>query len=64
MRALALEHLRPDPVGIFGEVLEERGIEVDVVRLEQSEPLPDWRDYALLVAMGGAMGVREKAEHP
>ena len=35
VRALALEHLRADPVGIFGDVLDERGIAVDAVRLEQ-----------------------------
>src|SRR5439155_26189388 len=64
VRALALEHLRPDPVGIFGDVLEERGIEVDAVALEQGESLPDWRDYDLLVVMGGAMSVWEEDEHP
>ena len=64
MRALALEHLRADPVGIFGDVLEERGIGLHVVRLEQGEPLPDWRDYDLLVVMGGAMSVWEEDEYP
>src|SRR5207244_5621558 len=55
---------RADPIGIFGDVLEARGIEVDAVRLEQGEPLPDWRDYDLLVAMGGAMSVWEEVEYP
>jgi GMP synthase-like glutamine amidotransferase len=64
VRALALEHLRADPVGIFGDVLVERGIEVDAVRLEQGERLPDWRDYDLLVVMGGAMSVWEEDEYP
>src|SRR5215216_6502570 len=64
VRALALEHLRADPVGIFGDVLEERGIGLHVVRLEQGEPLPDWRDYDLLVVMGGAMSVWEEDEFP
>ena len=39
MRALALEPLRSDSIGVFGEVLEERGI-VDRVML----------DHALLAA--------------
>ena len=64
VRALALEHLRSDPVGIFGDVLEERGILVHAVALEQGEPLPDWRDYDLLVVMGGAMSVWEEDEFP
>ncbi len=64
MRALALEHLRPDPVGIFGDVLEERGIGVDRVMLEQGDRLPDWRRYDFLVVMGGAMSVWEEDEYP
>jgi hypothetical protein len=38
--ALALEHLRPNPVGIFGRVLEERGIEVDRVALDEASACP------------------------
>ena len=57
MRALALEHLRPNPVGIFGRVLEERGIEVDRVPLDDGERLPDWRRYDLIVAMGAGHSV-------
>jgi hypothetical protein len=29
MRALAFEHLRPDPIGVYGDGLAEREIEVD-----------------------------------
>ena len=64
MRALALEHLGPDPVGIFGEVLEERGVGVDRVLLYEGEPLPDWRSYDLIVAMGAGASVWQEEEFP
>jgi len=62
VRALALEHLRPNPVGIFGRVLEERGIEVDRVLLNEGQPLPDWRGYDLIVAMGAGHSVWQDNE--
>jgi hypothetical protein len=34
MRALALEHLHSNPVGVYGDVLLDRGIEVHRVRLD------------------------------
>src|SRR3954467_11790201 len=64
VRALALEHLRPNPVGIFGRVLEERGIEVDRVALDEGERLPDWRRYDLIVAMGAGHSVWQDGEVP
>ncbi|MEA2419654.1 MAG: hypothetical protein QOE60_1860, partial [Thermoleophilaceae bacterium] len=64
LRALALEHLRPDPIGIFGDVLEERGIEVDRVMLDQGDEVPDSRRYDLVVAMGAALSVWEEDEFP
>jgi GMP synthase-like glutamine amidotransferase/DNA-binding CsgD family transcriptional regulator/tetratricopeptide (TPR) repeat protein len=64
MRALALEHLRSDPIGIFGDVLAERGIGVDRVLLHEGESLPNWSDYALVVAMGAGVSVWEEDEFP
>ena len=64
MRALALEHLHSNPVGVYGDVLLDRGIEVNRVRLDLGEALPDWREYDLLVVMGGAMGVYEEDAYP
>jgi GMP synthase-like glutamine amidotransferase/DNA-binding CsgD family transcriptional regulator len=63
VRALALEHLRPDPVGVFGEVLAERGIGVDRVMLYEGDPLPDWRRYDLIVAMGAGVSVWQEDEY-
>lgn len=64
MRALALEHLRPNPIGIFGDVLAERGIDVDRIMLSANESLPDWHDYELIVAMGAGVSVWQEQEFP
>ena len=64
MRALALEHLVSNSVGVYGDVLLDRGIEVNRVRLDLGEPLPDWRDYDLLVVMGGGMSAYEDHLYP
>jgi GMP synthase-like glutamine amidotransferase/tetratricopeptide (TPR) repeat protein len=59
-----LEHLRADPVGVFGEVLAERGIGVDRVMFHEGDPLPDWRAYDLIVAMGAGVSVWQEDEYP
>jgi hypothetical protein len=48
MRALALEHLQSNTVGIYGDVLGDGGVQVHSVRLDLGEVLPDWREYGLL----------------
>src|SRR5262245_24051920 len=64
MWALALEHLHSNSVGIYGDVLLDRGIEVNRVRVDLGEPLPDWRNYDLLVVMGGGMSAYEDDQYP
>ncbi len=64
MRALALEHLTSDPVGVFGDVLTERGIAVDRAILHEGDPVPDWREYDLIVAMGAGQSVWQEDEYP
>ena len=51
-------------MGVYGDVLEERGIDVVRVRLDRMEPLPDWRGFDLLVVMGGGMSVYEEDVYP
>jgi GMP synthase-like glutamine amidotransferase len=64
MRALAFEHLASDPIGVFGDVLGERGIGVDRVALHEGEPVPDWRSYDLVVAMGAGVSVWQEDQNP
>jgi hypothetical protein len=60
LRALVLEHFEWNPATLYIEVLSARGFEVDVAALDRGDLLPDWRDYDVMVAMGGAMSVFEE----
>jgi GMP synthase (glutamine-hydrolysing) len=64
LRALALEHLRPNPIGVYGEVLESRAIGVDRVMVDAGEAIPDWRAYDFLVVMGAAADVWDHDANP
>ncbi|MET0835698.1 MAG: AAA family ATPase [Thermoleophilaceae bacterium] len=64
MRALAFEHLRPNPIGVYGDVLDGRGIGVDRIMLDECEAIPDWRAYDFLVVMGAGANVWDHDEHP
>jgi GMP synthase-like glutamine amidotransferase len=64
MRALVLQHIACEPPGVYEDVLLERGFVIDRVELDEGERLPDWRDFDLIVAMGGPMSVNDEQEHP
>jgi hypothetical protein len=64
VRALVFEHLRPNPIGVYGDVLDARGIRVDRVMLDEGEAIPYWRAYDFLVVMGAAADVWDHDEHP
>jgi GMP synthase-like glutamine amidotransferase/tetratricopeptide (TPR) repeat protein/DNA-binding CsgD family transcriptional regulator len=64
MRALVFEHLRPNPIGVYGDVLDGRGIGVDRVMLDEGEAIPDWRAYDFLVVMGATADVWDHDKHP
>ena len=64
MRALVLQHIACEPPGVFEDVLVERGAEIHRVELDEGERLPDWREFDLIVAMGGPMSVNDEDDHP
>ena len=64
MRALVLQHIECEPPGVYEEVLAERGIGIHRIELDRGEPLPAWRDFDALIAMGGPMSVNDDAELP
>ena len=64
VRALVLQHIACEPPGVFEDVLRERGIGLHRVELDEGEPLPDWREYDAIVAMGGPMSVNDDAALP
>ncbi|HEY3069685.1 MAG TPA: type 1 glutamine amidotransferase [Gaiellaceae bacterium] len=64
MRCLVLQHIACEPPGSYEDVLHERQITVDRVELDEGEALPDWRQYDLIVAMGGPMSANDDAQLP
>jgi GMP synthase-like glutamine amidotransferase len=64
VRALLLQHIACEPPGVFEDVLLERGVELHRVELDEGDPLPDWRGFDAIVAMGGPMSATDDAELP
>jgi GMP synthase (glutamine-hydrolysing) len=61
---LALQHIACEPPAAFEDELRDRGYDLVRVELDEGEPLPDWRQFAAIVVMGGPMGAYEDALHP
>ncbi len=64
MRVLVLQHIACEPPAEYESVLREHGAELIRVELDEGEPLPDWRDFDAVVAMGGPMDTFEEDLHP
>jgi GMP synthase-like glutamine amidotransferase len=64
VRTLVLQHIACEPPGVFEDVLAERGAELHRVEVDEGEPLPDWRGFDAIVAMGGPMSVNDDATLP
>jgi GMP synthase (glutamine-hydrolysing) len=64
MRVLVLQHIACEHPGVFSEVMRERGAEPVAVEVDEGEPLPDWREFDAVLAMGGPMGAGDDADHP
>ncbi|MGO9489177.1 MAG: type 1 glutamine amidotransferase [Solirubrobacteraceae bacterium] len=61
---LVLQHAGCEPPGVYEDEMRERGARLDRVLLDEARELPDWRPYAGIVSMGGAMGAYEDGSHP
>jgi GMP synthase-like glutamine amidotransferase len=61
---LVLQHAGCEPPGVYEDELLHRRVPFVRVLLDEDQELPDWRAYAGIVAMGGAMSVYDEAEHP
>jgi GMP synthase (glutamine-hydrolysing) len=61
---LVLQHIACEPPGTYEDELRAWGAALDRVQLDQGEPLPDWRNYDGIIAMGGPMGAYEDDEVP
>jgi GMP synthase (glutamine-hydrolysing) len=49
---------------VYEDVLDEHGATIHRVELDEDDPLPDWRAFDAIVAMGGPMGALDDDEHP
>ena len=59
-----LQHIACEPPGVYEDELLERGGSLARVMVERGEPLPDWREFDGLIAMGGPMGAYEDGRLP
>ena len=61
---LVLQHTACEPPAAFEDELRSRGLDLVRVELDEGERLPDWRDFAATIIMGGPMGAYEEEAHP
>jgi GMP synthase-like glutamine amidotransferase len=61
---LALQHIACEPPAAFEDELRERGLDLARVELDEGDRLPDWREFAGTIVMGGPMGAYEEDDHP
>jgi GMP synthase-like glutamine amidotransferase len=52
LRALIIQHEEPTPPGLLGEWLEKQNAQVDILRIDLEENVPDPREYDLLASLG------------
>jgi GMP synthase (glutamine-hydrolysing) len=61
---LALQHISCEPPAAYEEELRARGHDLVRVELDEGDALPDWRDFAGVIVMGGPMGAYDDETHP
>jgi GMP synthase (glutamine-hydrolysing) len=61
---LALQHIACEPPAAFEDELRSRGLDLVRAELDEGDSLPDWREFAGLIVMGGPMGAYEEDAHP
>jgi GMP synthase (glutamine-hydrolysing) len=64
MRLLVIQHIACEPPGAYEQEMLARDVAFDRVQIDEGQPLPDWRGYAAIVAMGGPMSANDEQELP
>ncbi len=64
MRILVFQHLAVEHPGIFREFWRADGHQVQIVALDEGEPIPDMTDFDLMAVMGGPMDIWETDTYP
>ena len=58
-RLLVLQHLEIEGPGLFKQFAEERNLEIEIIRLDKKDNLPQTKEGDLILIMGGPMGVKD-----
>ncbi len=61
---LAIQHIACEPPAAFEDELRSRGLELERAELDEGDALPDLREFAAVIVMGGPMGAYEEDAHP
>ena len=61
---LVLQHIDCEPPGVYEDVLRERGARLHRVEVDAGEPLPPWKRFDAILAMGGPMSANDDDELP
>jgi GMP synthase (glutamine-hydrolysing) len=61
---LVLQHIACEPPAAFEDEALAWGASLHRVEVDEGEPLPDWRDFDAIIAMGGPMGAYEDERLP
>jgi GMP synthase (glutamine-hydrolysing) len=64
VNVLVLQHIACEPPGVYEEVLRERGATLTRVEVDAGDELPDWREFAAVMAMGGPMSSNDDSALP
>ena len=64
MTLLVLQHVECEGPGYIEDFAAERGLEMEIVRLFDREPIPDPGDFQAMIVMGGPMNVYEEEKYP
>jgi GMP synthase (glutamine-hydrolysing) len=64
VRFLVIQHTACEPPGAYETEMLARGIAIERVELDEGQPLPDWRAFDAIVAMGGPMGACDDEQLP
>ncbi|MCC6132438.1 MAG: type 1 glutamine amidotransferase [Acidobacteria bacterium] len=59
-----LQHVSWEPAGLIAVVAKERGLSVEVRRMDRGDSVPSVNEAAGVISMGGPMGVRDASLLP
>lgn len=61
---VVVQHVAGEGPGLIGTIARQRGLSLDLRRMDLGEALPDAAAIAALVVLGGPMGAYDVAAHP